>query len=130
MACNDTPTTPTDIAGPSLARAHFIGDPSCTQVGSNLVCDFKVAGLGNVSEVDITVQAPFQCAKSTGGNLDVRPGGLASASQSNVPVTNGQITIENFVVSGGRRCPDGFAPDFGNTATLIINGVTLTIPIT
>jgi hypothetical protein len=111
------------------ANAHFIGARSCTQSGSDLLCTFKVAGLGNISTATVTVQAPFSCTKTTNGDQDVRPGGLASSSQSNVPVSNGQITVTNFVVSGG-NCPDQFSPTFSGNATVIVNGVTIgTIPI-
>jgi hypothetical protein len=129
-ACNEQSNTPVDSSPLPDFAIHFIGSPSCTQVGSNLSCNFKVAGLGNISTATVTVQAPFTCAKTTNGEQDVRPGGLASSSQSGVPVSNGQITVTGFTVTGG-RCPDGFAPDFGTTATLIINGTTVgTIPIT
>ena len=129
-ACSERSPSPTAFERPSLARVHFIGAASCTQVGSVLLCDFKVAGLGNISTATVTVQAPFSCAKITNGAQDVRPGGLASASQAGVPVSNGQITVTDFPVTGG-RCPDHFGPDFGGSATLIINGVTVgTIPIT
>ena len=112
------------------ANAHFIGDRSCTQSGANLLCSFKVAGLGNISTATVTVSAPFSCTKTTNGEQDVRPGGLASASQSNVPVSNGQITVTNFQVAGG-RCPDQFSPTFSGQATVTVNGVVIgTIPIT
>lgn len=125
-----TPTAPVVPGAPHFARVHFIGDRSCTQVGSNLLCDFKVAGLGNISTATVTVQAPFSCTKTTNGEQFVQPGGLASSTQSGVPVSNGQITVTDFVVQGG-RCPDQFSPTFSGNATLIINGeVVGTIPIT
>jgi hypothetical protein len=112
------------------ANAHFVGDRNCTQVGSNLVCNFKVAGLGNISQTTVTVQAPFSCTKTTNGQQYVQPGGLASSTQQNVPVSNGQITVTNFTVAGG-RCPDQFNPTFAGEATVIVGGETVgTIPIT
>jgi hypothetical protein len=131
-ACADTTTSPRSSPSdaPRFARAHFVGDRSCTQEGSSLLCDFKVAGLGNISTAEVTVEAPFQCAKTNRGEQEVRPGGLASASESDVPVSNGQITLADFEVSGGRQCPGPFRPDFGGSATLIINGVVIgQIPI-
>jgi hypothetical protein len=114
----------------TAASAHFVGARNCTQVGSNLVCNFKVAGLGNISETTVTVQAPFSCTKTTNGEQFVQPGGLASSTQQNVPVSNGQITVTNFTVSGG-RCPDQFSPTFSGSASVIVGGVTVgTIPIT
>jgi hypothetical protein len=133
MSCTDSATDPQvrPRGAPSFARVHFIGDATCTQIGSNLVCDFKIAGLGNISSATVEVQAPFTCTKTNGGQQFVQPGGLASGSQSNVPVSNGQITVSGFVVSGGRSCPDGFGADFGGVATVFINGVSVgTIPIT
>jgi hypothetical protein len=130
VACSERSLDPTEIDVPNLARVHFIGDASCTQVGTNLLCDFKVAGLGNISTATVTVQAPFACTKTNGGDQFVEPGGLASATQEGVPVSNGQITVTDFQVTGG-PCPDHFGADFGAVATLIINGVTVgTIPIT
>jgi hypothetical protein len=133
VACNNnedrSARIPTDPIVPHFA-VHFVGGRSCTQVGSNLLCNFKVAGLGNISTATVTVQAPFSCTKTTNGEQFVQPGGLASATQQNVPVSNGQITVTDFVVQGG-RCPDQFSPTFSGNATLIINGVVVgTIPIT
>jgi hypothetical protein len=131
-ACSENSKEPlanTPLA-PEFSNVHFIGASSCTQQGSNLICSFKVAGLGNISTATVTVTAPFSCTKTTNGQQYVQPGGLASSSQSNVPVSNGQITVTDFVVSGG-RCPDGFGPTFSGSASLYINGVFVgTIPIT
>ena len=114
----------------TAASAHFVGARSCTQSGSNLVCNFKVAGLGNISQTSVTVQARFSCTKTTNGEQFVQPGGLASSTQQNVPVSNGQITVTNFTIAGG-RCPDAFSPTFTGQATVIVGGVTVgTIPIT
>jgi hypothetical protein len=129
-ACSDNPTAATD--GPALARVKFIGERSCTQSesGGTLLCDFKVAGLGNISTATVTVEAPFSCTKTTNSGQDVQPGGLASSSDSNVPVSNGNITVDDFAVTGG-RCPKPFAPTFSGNASLFINGQFIgTIPIT
>jgi hypothetical protein len=135
LACSDnSANNPVETGGPEFASAHFIGTASCTQSGSDLLCNFKVSGLGNISTATVVVTAPFSCTKTNGGEQFVQPGGLASGSQQNVPVSNGQITETNFVVSGA-RCPDAFNPTFSGNATLTISsgGQTLftgTIPIT
>lgn len=118
------------IAGAAYAgNPHFIGQSSCTQSGSTLICDFKIAGLGNISSATVEVQAPFSCNKTNGGEQFVQPGGLASTSEENVPVTNGQITVTDFVVSGG-SCPDSFSATFSGEATVLVNGEVIgTIPI-
>src|SRR5215207_8413965 len=108
--CGDTSSAPTEQDQPILTPAfavHFVGSRSCTQSGDNLLCSFKVAGLGNISTATVTITAPFSCTKTNGGEQFVQPGGLASSSQQGVPVSNGQITLTNFQVSGG-RCPDAF----------------------
>jgi hypothetical protein len=118
-ACSDNPTAATD--GPALARVKFIGERSCTQIGSNLFCDFKVAGLGNISTATVRVEAPFSCTKTTNGAQFVEPGGLASSADTPVPVSNGNITVDDFQVTGG-RCPGPFAATFSGSASLFING--------
>src|SRR5215216_1667384 len=113
-ACSDNTSAPTDQGQQPLTPAfavHFVGARSCTQSGDNLLCSFKVAGLGNISSATVTITAPFSCTKTNGGEQFVQPGGLASSSQQGVPVSNGQITLTNFQVTGG-HCPDAFGATF------------------
>jgi hypothetical protein len=118
-------------AAPRRANAHFVGSNSCTQDGTSLLCSFKVAGLGNAESVDIEVQAAYSCSKMNGGSNFVEPGGLASASQADVPVRSGQVTLTDFLVSAGKKkCPRSFEADFGDFATVFVNGTSVgTIPI-
>jgi hypothetical protein len=99
------------------ANPHFIGSPSCTETDGELCCSGKIAGLGNVTEVDANLVADvlveFDC-RNPGGNI--APG---QSDLQNVPgetetlsVTNGQTTFTDLCVAGPQLtaaavCPNG-----------------------
>lgn len=109
------------------ASPHFVGSRSCTQAGGTVTCNFSVAGLGNASTATASIQAPFQCVKTT--SHEVRPGGLAGSGNQTFTVTNGRINVTGLQLTA--HCPDSFMPEFTGPVTVIVNGQTVgTIPIT
>jgi hypothetical protein len=59
-------------AGPAFAQSgHFVGTPTCRDIGTQVVCTGKVAGLGGTT-FEITVEAPgiasVECT-NPGGNV-------------------------------------------------------------
>jgi hypothetical protein len=126
-ACNENASDPL-ANGPSFAGTgspHFIANAtSCSQVGNNLVCTFKEAGLssGSVETVEVSVfaNAGYACVngggnvpsdpkKSTSGNLTTS--GTFTAGK-NGSIT-GSLTVSPLAASQVLSCPGG------QTATLI-----------
>ena len=113
--------------GPAFAggSAHFIGSAtSCTQVGNNLVCTFKEAGLsaGSVETVTVTVfaDADYGCVNG-GGTVPSDPkksitGNLTTSGTFNVAKNGnivGSLTVSPLAANQALSCPKG------QTATLL-----------
>jgi hypothetical protein len=87
------------------ARPHFIGSPSCTETGGELCCSGKIAGLGNVTEVEANLVADvlvtFDCQNPAGkiapGQSDLQD---VPGETQTLPVTNGQTTFTDLCVEG------------------------------
>jgi hypothetical protein len=140
------------FAFPSAATAqsgHFVGDQTCTDIGTQVRCTGKVAGLGGTT-FEITVQASgtaFVTCTNPAGN--VAPGqafDFAAAGSSGPQPTprNGQFRYT--VTTVAPTAPAGSCPNpkwtasvtdvaFGATATITLSedGVisdSVTVPIT
>jgi hypothetical protein len=98
----------------SAGNVHFIGTPTCSQVGSQLCCSGKVAGLGT-APTNVVINATFSCTNQ-GGN---QPPGQASGQSGPITPRGGQITFTNICTAAG-RCPDTMTPTFGPNATINI----------
>jgi hypothetical protein len=136
------------MAGVALAQSgHFVGTPTCTDQGTTVDCDGKVAGLGGTT-FEITVSAPgtasVECTNPAG---NVAPGQsfdtTAAGSSGPQPTPrNGsaRFTVETVTPTA----PPGSCPnpkwtatvvdvEFGDaTITLTENGAvsdTITVPV-
>jgi hypothetical protein len=119
----------------SAANAHFIdnqpdaGDPQCLYPGSGntITCSFKIAGLGNVSQVTANLEVTRTC--SNNGNPDI-PGQRRSRPQT-LDVDNGQTTQSPVPFTFQRlQCPGNQETDLGDTVEFFINGVSIgTVPL-
>jgi hypothetical protein len=127
-ACNENTSNPAAPDGPQFAPTgspHFIGNAtSCTQVGNNLVCTFKEAGLsaGSTEFIQISVSAntgygcvngggtvPSDPKKSISGNL-TSSGEFTAGKNGNLI---GTLTVSPLAASEALSCPPG------QTATLL-----------
>ena len=104
----------------SAARPHFVGEPSCEVVSGDLECSGKVAGLGNVENVDATLQADRTC--TVRGSSENEPQGLQRGDTEELTVRNGAATF-SLTVEG---CPDRMTATFSNVA-VVVDGTTLPI---
>src|SRR6266511_2712103 len=82
-------TLVTTFAGAALAQAgHFVGTPTCTDIGTQVQCTGKVAGLGETT-FTINVSAPGSC-----------PNPMWTATVTDVQFTTATITLlEDSTVS-------------------------------
>jgi hypothetical protein len=94
------------------ANIHFVGSPSCDQVGTQVCCSGKLAGVGR-APTNVVINAAFECT-NRGGN---QPGGLASGESGPISPSGGNITFTNVCTSAG-SCPDQMVPTFGPNVTL------------
>jgi hypothetical protein len=137
-------------AVPVLAQSgHFVGTPTCTDIGTQLECDGKVAGLGGTTfQIDVTAPgtASVEC-ENPGGNVAPGQDTTVNAAGSSGPLAtprNGQfrfndLTTDAPTVPNTPTCPNpGWTAnvvdvEFGDaTLTLSENGVpsdTITVPV-
>jgi hypothetical protein len=75
---------------PLLAgNAHFVGVPQIAVSGDSLVASGKVAGLGNVPQIDVTLSADAACV-NRGGNKPSAENKQTFSSAGSFPVQNGK----------------------------------------
>lgn len=101
------------------ANPHFIGQPACTvDAQGNLDCSGRMAGLGNVSEVDAfleaDISATFGCDNPAPG-IHIPPGQPedfqdVAGEQETLPVRNGQARFDLSIAAPqpgeGFECPN------------------------
>jgi hypothetical protein len=71
---------------------HFVGVPSITRSGDALTVSGKVAGLGNETQIKVTLTADVQC-RNRGGNNPAAENKQAVIATGTFPVQNGQATF-------------------------------------
>jgi hypothetical protein len=119
------------------ASAHFIdnqpnsGDPSCTYDGGNTIsCSFKIAGLGNVTQVKANIGVTRTCTVQSEANSP--PGQLKSKTVT-LAVDNGQVTTDPVQVFTFKKlsCPGTQITDLGGSVDFFINGKFIgSVPLT
>jgi hypothetical protein len=111
-------------AVPVLAQSgHFVGTPTCTDIGTQLSCSGKVAGLGGttfrIEVVSVGATADVTCTNPAG---NVAPGQRfsfnASGSTGNLPTPrNGSFNFRNLQTAAP-TAPAGSCPNPMWTATV------------
>src|SRR5919112_3203327 len=82
---------------------------------NTVTCTGDLAGLGNVENIDVFVDADFACA--TRGNAKQPPGHL-QGEQRDIPVRSGRASFS--VTTGPASCPAGLNPVVGQNATITV----------
>jgi hypothetical protein len=92
-------------AVPVLAQSgHFVGTPTCTDIGTQLRCDGKVAGLGGTTfQIDVTAPgtATVTCT-NPGGNVAPGQNTTVNAAGSSGPLAtprNGSFNFRNLTTA-------------------------------
>jgi hypothetical protein len=121
-------------AAASAQSGHFVGTPTCTDIGTQVSCDGKVAGLGGTT-FSLTVSA-----QGTGSVTCTNPGGNVAPGQSFTTTVsgssgplatprNGQFRF-NDVTTNPTTAPAGSCPNDKWTASVVnVNFTTATITL-
>jgi len=102
------------VARAQAQSGHFVGTPTCTDIGTQLSCSGKVAGLGSTT-FTITIQsqgtASVECENPAG---NVAPGQsfefTATGSFSGQTPRNGQFTFRR-ITTNEPQAPPGSCPN-------------------
>jgi hypothetical protein len=87
----------------AAGNAHFVGNPQISTSGGTLTVSGKVAGLGNIDQIQVDITADAECVNR--GNKNPSASNKTSlAFGDQVPVQNGKA---NFSLSGTAS----FSPD-------------------
>ena len=119
-------------AVPSLAGvkgAHFVGAPSINESGATLSTAGKVAGLGAVEQIHVTVSADAACINP--GNKHPQAGNKESFSaEGDFPVQNGKAEFSiDLLATFQPDCTPPMTVDWSNIViTVTAPGVLLTFP--
>lgn len=103
----------------AVSNAHFVGTPTATRSGNTLTVSGKVAGLGDVEVITVTVSADAQCVNP--GSNKPKAGNKQSFSDSeDVPVQNGKALFSTDLTAT-------FQPDCTPPMTVEFSNVVVTV---
>ena len=109
------------IVGSALAvsNAHFVGNPTASRSGNTLTVSGKVAGLGQVEVITVTVSADAQCV-NPGSNKPKAANKQSISSTADVPVQNGKANFSLDLTAT-------FQPDCTPPMTVEFSNVVVTV---
>jgi hypothetical protein len=74
-------------------NAHFVGIPTITVTDSTLFASGKVAGLGNVPQINVVLSADAQCV-NPGSNKPQAANKSSFSAEGDFPVQNGKAVFQ------------------------------------
>jgi hypothetical protein len=109
------------VAGSALAvsNAHFVGTPTATRSGNTLTVSGKVAGLGDVDVITVTISADGQCV-NPGSNKPKAGNKQSFSSSEDEPVQNGKALFSSDLTAT-------FQPDCTPPMTVVFSNVVVTV---
>lgn len=103
----------------AVSNAHFVGTPTYTISGNTLTVSGKVAGLGDVNEITVTVTADAACINP--GSKHPKAANKESFSATGyVPVQNGKADFSQSVTAT-------FSPDCSPPMSVVWSNITVTV---
>jgi hypothetical protein len=103
----------------AVSNAHFVGTPTASRSDNTLTISGKVAGLGDVDVITVTISGDALCI-NPGSNHPKATNKAALAGGANVPVQNGKA---NFSVPATAT----FQPSCSPPMTVVFQNVTVTV---
>ncbi|HET8653641.1 MAG TPA: hypothetical protein VFM13_13860 [Gaiellaceae bacterium] len=109
------------VAGLALAvsNAHFVGTPTASRSGNTLTVSGKVAGLGDVEVITVTVSADAQCV-NPGSNKPKAANKQSFSDTDDIPVQNGKALFSLDLTAT-------FQPDCSPPMTVEFSNVVVTV---
>jgi hypothetical protein len=108
------------LAASAVSNAHFVGTPTATRNDSTLTVSGKVAGLGDVDVITVTVTGDVACI-NPGDHHPKAANKEAFSTSADVPVQNGKALF-SLTVDGSTIDPSCSPP-----MTLQFSNVTVTV---
>jgi hypothetical protein len=111
-------------------NAHFVGTPSITRSGNTLTASGKVAGLGNVPQITVTLNADAQCI-NPGSNKPQASNKQSVAAGGDFPVQNGKSDFSLSATATFKPdCTPPMSVEFSNVRITVTaaDGTFLTFP--
>lgn len=103
----------------SAGNAHFVGQPQISTSGGTLTVSGKVAGLGNIDQIQVDITADAECVNR--GNKNPEAANKTSvALGGQVPVQNGKA---NFSFSGSAN----FSPNCSPPMRVVFSNVQIIV---
>jgi hypothetical protein len=109
------------VAGAALAvsNGHFVGNPTATRSGNTLTVSGKVAGLGDVDVITVTVSADAQCV-NPGSNKPKAANKQSFSAPGTIPVQNGKANFSQSLTAT-------FQPDCTPPMTVVFSNVVVEV---
>lgn len=108
------------VVGVAIAgNAHFVGSPSIQIVGNTVTASGKVAGLGNISQIEVVVSGDAACVNP--GTKKPKAANKATfAASGDFPVQNGKAEFSLTLTAT-------FSPDCTPPMTVEWSNITITV---
>jgi hypothetical protein len=103
----------------AVSNAHFVGTPTATRTDDTLLISGKVAGLGDVDVITVTISGDALCI-NPGAKHPKAANKADVAGGADVPVQNGKA---NFSVPASAT----FQPSCSPPMTVVFENVTVTV---
>jgi len=108
------------VVGVAIAgNAHFVGTPTLTIDGNSITVEGKVAGLGNIPQINVVVSADAQCV-NPGTKKPKASNKQSIGAEGDFPVQNGKA---NFSLTATAT----FQPDCTPPMSLEFSNITVTV---
>jgi hypothetical protein len=103
----------------AVSNAHFVGTPTLSSSGNTATASGKVAGLGNVEEITVTIAGDAACI-NPGSNRPKAANKQSFSSTSTQPVQNGKATFSRTLTAT-------FQPDCSPPMTVVWSNLSVTV---
>jgi hypothetical protein len=109
----------TAAAAVAVSNAHFVGTPTATRTDNSITVSGKVAGLGDVDVITVTVSADAQCV-NPGSNKPKAANKQSFSASGDQPVQNGKANFSQTLTAT-------FQPDCTPPMTVVFSNVVVTV---
>ena len=103
----------------AVSNAHFVGSPTATINGNTVTVSGKVAGLGDVDVITVTVSGDAACI-NPGSKHPKAANKESFSSQGDVPVQNGKANFSQTLTAT-------FQPDCSPPMTVVWSNLVVTV---